>query len=39
MIFLSNTGAPDTIWRVVDVTNFVMTEKVSTRLTLIDFWK
>ncbi len=38
-IFLSNTSAPDTLWRVVDVTHFVLTEKVSTRLTLIDFWK
>ena len=38
-IFLSNAGNPDTLWRVVDVTHFVLTEKVSTRLTLMDFWK
>ena len=38
-IFLSSTGHADTLWRVVDVTHFALTEIVSTRLTLIDFWK
>jgi hypothetical protein len=38
-IFLSSIGSSDTLWRVTDVTHFVLTERVSTRHSLIEFWK